>query len=58
MNTLTATPNTALIMGAGDSLGSALARRFASEGLNVCIARRNAIQLVLRWMRVLKTIPQ
>ena len=45
MNTLTTTPNTALIMGAGDSLGSALARRFASEGLNVCIARRNAEQL-------------
>jgi NAD(P)-dependent dehydrogenase (short-subunit alcohol dehydrogenase family) len=45
VNTLTATPNTALIMGAGDSLGSALARRFASEGLNVCIARRNAEQL-------------
>ena len=42
MNTLITTPNTALIMGAGDSLGSALARRFASEGLNVCIARRNA----------------
>jgi NAD(P)-dependent dehydrogenase (short-subunit alcohol dehydrogenase family) len=45
-------------MGAGDSLGSALARRFASQGLNVCIARRNALQFELRWMRVLKSIPQ
>ena len=41
MNTLT-TPNTALVMGAGDSLGSALARRFAHEGMQVCVARRNA----------------
>ncbi|WP_137923797.1 SDR family oxidoreductase [Cupriavidus sp. 2SB] len=36
---------TALIVGAGDSLGSALARRFAREGLTVCVARRNAEQL-------------
>lgn len=36
---------TALIVGAGDSLGAALARRFASEGLSVCVARRNAEQL-------------
>jgi NAD(P)-dependent dehydrogenase (short-subunit alcohol dehydrogenase family) len=32
-------------MGAGDSLGSALARRFAAEGLTVCVARRNAEHL-------------
>ena len=38
-------PNTALVIGAGDSLGSALARRFAREGLKVCIARRNADKL-------------
>jgi NAD(P)-dependent dehydrogenase (short-subunit alcohol dehydrogenase family) len=44
VNTLT-TANTALIMGAGDSLGAALARRFAREGMKVCIARRNAEQL-------------
>jgi NAD(P)-dependent dehydrogenase (short-subunit alcohol dehydrogenase family) len=44
VNTLT-TPRTALVMGAGDSLGAALARRFAREGLQVCIARRNAEQL-------------
>ncbi|HDR9875244.1 TPA: SDR family oxidoreductase [Burkholderia cenocepacia] len=36
---------TALIVGAGDSLGSALARRFAREGLTVCVARRNAEHL-------------
>ncbi|SOE96962.1 NAD(P)-dependent dehydrogenase, short-chain alcohol dehydrogenase family [Burkholderia sp. D7] len=41
MNTLT-TPNVALVMGAGDSLGSALAKRFAREGMQVCVARRNA----------------
>jgi NAD(P)-dependent dehydrogenase (short-subunit alcohol dehydrogenase family) len=51
VNTLTpshSTPpraKTALIVGAGDSLGSALSRRFASEGLHVCVARRNADQL-------------
>jgi NAD(P)-dependent dehydrogenase (short-subunit alcohol dehydrogenase family) len=56
VNTLTTTPNTALIMGAGDSLGSALARRFASEGMNVCITRRNEIRFALRSMRVLTTI--
>lgn len=51
MNTLT-TPTSeakdrkaALIVGAGDSLGSALARRFAREGFDVCVARRNAEQL-------------
>ena len=36
---------TALVMGAGDSLGAALARRFAREGLAVCVARRNADRL-------------
>jgi NAD(P)-dependent dehydrogenase (short-subunit alcohol dehydrogenase family) len=36
---------TALIVGAGDSLGAALAHKFASEGLTVCVARRNAEQL-------------
>lgn len=40
-----ATPNTALVVGAGDSLGAALARRFAREGFEVCVARRNADQL-------------
>lgn len=36
---------TALIVGAGDSLGAALAHRFAKEGMKVCVARRNADQL-------------
>ena len=40
-----AIPDTALVIGAGDSLGAALARRFAREGLKVCIARRNAGKL-------------
>jgi len=39
------TPDVALVVGAGDSLGSALARRFAREGLKVCVARRNADKL-------------
>ncbi|REG50956.1 NAD(P)-dependent dehydrogenase (short-subunit alcohol dehydrogenase family) [Paraburkholderia sp. BL6669N2] len=39
------TPNVALVMGAGDSLGAALARKFAREGMQVCVARRNAEQL-------------
>ncbi|MFN0301572.1 MAG: SDR family oxidoreductase [Burkholderiales bacterium] len=39
------TPDTALVIGAGDSLGAALARRFAQEGLKVCVARRNEDKL-------------
>lgn len=39
------TNSVALIVGAGDSLGAALAKRFASEGLTVCVARRNAEEL-------------
>ncbi len=39
------TPDTALVIGAGDSLGAALARRFAQEGLKVCVARRNEEKL-------------
>jgi len=35
-------PNTALIVGAGDSLGAALARRFAAGAMKVCVARRNS----------------
>jgi NAD(P)-dependent dehydrogenase (short-subunit alcohol dehydrogenase family) len=38
-------PDVALIMGAGDSLGAALARRFAREGMKVCVARRNVEKL-------------
>jgi NAD(P)-dependent dehydrogenase (short-subunit alcohol dehydrogenase family) len=35
----------AVIIGAGDSLGSAIARRFAREGFTVCVARRNVEKL-------------
>mgnify|MGYP001299681259 CR=1 FL=1 len=35
----------ALIVGAGDAIGSAIARRFAQEGLTVCAARRNVERL-------------
>lgn len=35
----------ALIVGAGDAIGSAIARRFAREGFSVCAARRNADRL-------------
>ena len=50
MNTLTSktaasTAKAGLVVGAGDSPGSALARRFAREGFAVCVARRNADQL-------------
>lgn len=38
-------PDTALVVGAGDALGSALARRFAREGLKVVVVRRSADKL-------------
>jgi NAD(P)-dependent dehydrogenase (short-subunit alcohol dehydrogenase family) len=38
-------PDTALVVGAGESLGAALARRFAREGLKVAVARRSAEKL-------------
>jgi NAD(P)-dependent dehydrogenase (short-subunit alcohol dehydrogenase family) len=38
-------PPVALIIGAGDALGSAVARRFAREGYNVCVARRSMEKL-------------
>lgn len=34
-----------LVVGAGDALGSAVAKRFAREGLVACVARRNAEKL-------------
>jgi NAD(P)-dependent dehydrogenase (short-subunit alcohol dehydrogenase family) len=36
---------TALIVGAGDATGGAIARRFAREGLITCVARRSADKL-------------
>ena len=35
----------ALIIGAGDAIGSAIARKFAASGLTVCAARRNPQKL-------------
>ena len=35
----------ALIVGAGDALGSALAHKFAKEGLTTCVVRRDAAKL-------------
>ena len=34
-----------LVVGAGDSTGSAIARRFARSGFDVCLARRNGNKL-------------
>lgn len=38
-------PRVALIIGAGDATGSAIARRFAREGFVACLTRRNADKL-------------
>jgi len=35
----------ALVVGAGDALGGAVARRFATEGMTACVTRRNADKL-------------
>lgn len=35
----------ALVIGAGDSLGGAIARRFAQDGFEVCLGRRNGDKL-------------
>jgi NAD(P)-dependent dehydrogenase (short-subunit alcohol dehydrogenase family) len=39
------TEKAALVIGAGDALGSAIARRFAREGFIACVARRNGEKL-------------
>src|ERR1044072_3956908 len=39
---MTATGSVALLVGAGDAIGAAVARRFAAGGLQVCVARRDA----------------
>ena len=38
-------PSAALVIGAGDATGGAIARRFAREGLTACVVRRNADKL-------------
>ena len=39
------TMNVALVVGAGDATGGAIARRFAREGFTVCVTRRNPEKL-------------
>ncbi len=39
------TKGTVLVMGAGDAIGSAIVRKFASAGYTVCAARRNGDKL-------------
>jgi NAD(P)-dependent dehydrogenase (short-subunit alcohol dehydrogenase family) len=43
----------ALIVGAGDATGGAIARRFAREGLTACVTRRSADKLVPLVQRIL-----
>ena len=38
-------PKVALIVGAGDATGGAIARRFAKDGFTVCAVRRNGDKL-------------
>ena len=40
-----ADPKVALVIGAGDATGGAIARRFAREGFTACVTRRNADKL-------------
>ena len=39
---MSARKHVAVLVGAGDAIGAAVARRFASGGMAVCIARRDA----------------
>jgi NAD(P)-dependent dehydrogenase (short-subunit alcohol dehydrogenase family) len=41
----TQSPKVALVVGAGDATGAAIARRFAREGYTTCMTRRNADKL-------------
>ena len=45
MNAHTSPPKVALVIGAGDSTGGAIARRFAREGFIACVTRRTADKL-------------
>src|SRR5882672_11839645 len=47
-------PNTkaALVIGAGDATGGAIARRFAREGFTACVTRRDADKLGLLVARI------
>ena len=39
-------PGVALVIGAGDATGGAVARRFARAGMVACVTRRNADKLL------------
>lgn len=43
---MNAQPKVALVIGAGDATGSAVARRFAEEGYYACLVRRNGDKLI------------
>src|SRR5258707_677001 len=45
MDAAMATTKAALVIGAGDATGGAIARRFAREGFTACVTRRNADKL-------------
>jgi NAD(P)-dependent dehydrogenase (short-subunit alcohol dehydrogenase family) len=42
---MSSTSRAALVIGAGDATGGAIAKRFAREGLTACVVRRNADKL-------------
>ena len=46
MATDTSQPKVALVIGAGDATGGAIARRFAREGYIACVTRRSADKLL------------
>ena len=45
MNANTSQPKVALVIGAGDSTGGAIAKRFAKEGLIACVTRSSTGQV-------------
>ena len=45
MSEIASQPKVALVIGAGDSTGGAIAKRFAKEGLIACVTRRSADKL-------------
>lgn len=45
MNINSAVKQVALVIGAGEATGGAIAKKFASEGLIACAARRSADKL-------------
>ncbi len=43
---MSSSPSAALVIGAGDATGGAIARRFAREGMTACVVRRSGDKLV------------